>query len=463
MISTKKVRTKTNTNLMTEGNIAKQLFFFSIPLILGNLLQQLYNTADSIVVGNFVGSNALAAVGSGTVLINLIIAFSQGTAVGAGVVIAQYIGAKHKEKLSEAVHTSVAIALIIGAALSLFGVLFSKTLLIWMKTPKEVLSESVVYLRIYFAGLIFNVIYNMAAGIMNAAGNSKRSLRYLAYASVTNIILDLLFVGLLKMGIMGAALATDISQLLSGVLSMLFLMRVNEDYKVTLKKIKLHKESAKKIIRVGLPTGLQNTVISISNVLVQSGINGFGATAMAGFGAYLKVDGFNILPVLSFSMAATTFVGQNYGAGKIDRVKKGMWITLGMVTLYTIVTGALLLTFSHQIIRLFSADTAVIAYGADAMKYFCPFYFVLGILNCLAGTVRGTGKTMPPMIIMLISMCIFRIFWIQLALPRIGTIEGIYMLYPISWAIGAAMMALYTIFGKWIDPKKLIGNNQIPE
>lgn len=444
---------------MTEGNIAKQLFFFSIPLILGNLLQQLYNTADSIVVGNFVGSNALAAVGSGTVLINLIIAFSQGTAVGAGVVIAQYIGAKHKEKLSEAVHTSVAIALIIGAALSLFGVLFSKTLLIWMKTPKEVLSESVVYLRIYFAGLIFNVIYNMAAGIMNAAGNSKRSLRYLAYASVTNIILDLLFVELLKMGIMGAALATDISQLLSGILSMLFLMRVNEDYKVTLKKIKLHKESAKKIIRVGLPTGLQNTVISISNVLVQSGINGFGATAMAGFGAYLKVDGFNILPVLSFSMAATTFVGQNYGAGKIDRVKKGMWITLGMVTLYTIVTGALLLTFSHQIIRLFSADTAVIAYGADAMKYFCPFYFVLGILNCLAGTVRGTGKTMPPMIIMLISMCIFRIFWIQLALPRIGTIEGIYMLYPISWAIGAAMMVLYTIFGKWIDPKKLIGNN----
>ncbi|MDD6355964.1 MAG: MATE family efflux transporter [Oscillospiraceae bacterium] len=444
---------------MIEGNIAKQLFFFSIPLILGNLLQQLYNTADSIVVGNFVGSNALAAVGSGTVLINLIIAFSQGTAVGAGVVIAQYIGAKHKEKLSEAVHTSVAIALIIGAALSLFGVLFSKTLLIWMKTPKEVLNESVVYLRIYFAGLIFNVIYNMAAGIMNAAGNSKRSLRYLAYASVTNIILDLLFVELLKMGIMGAALATDISQLLSGVLSMLFLMRVNEDYKVTLKKIKLHKESAKKIIRVGLPTGLQNTVISISNVLVQSGINGFGATAMAGFGAYLKVDGFNILPVLSFSMAATTFVGQNYGAGKIDRVKKGMWITLGMVTLYTIVTGALLLIFSHQIIRLFSADTAVIAYGADAMKYFCPFYFVLGILNCLAGTVRGTGKTMPPMIIMLISMCIFRIFWIQLALPRIGTIEGIYMLYPISWAIGAAMMVLYTIFGKWIDPKKLIGNN----
>lgn len=444
---------------MIEGNIAKQLFFFSIPLILGNLLQQLYNTADSIVVGNFVGSNALAAVGSGTVLINLIIAFSQGTAVGAGVVIAQYIGAKHKEKLSEAVHTSVAIALIIGAALSLFGVLFSKTLLIWMKTPKEVLNESVVYLRIYFAGLIFNVIYNMAAGIMNAAGNSKRSLRYLAYASVTNIILDLLFVGLLKMGIMGAALATDISQLLSGVLSMLFLMRVNEDYKVTLKKIKLHKESAKKIIRVGLPTGLQNTVISISNVLVQSGINGFGATAMAGFGAYLKVDGFNILPVLSFSMAATTFVGQNYGAGKIDRVKKGMWITLGMVTLYTIVTGALLLIFSHQIIRLFSADTAVIAYGADAMKYFCPFYFVLGILNCLAGMVRGTGKTMPPMIIMFISMCIFRIFWIQLALPRIGTIEGIYMLYPISWAIGAAMMVLYTIFGKWIDPKKLIDNN----
>ncbi len=443
---------KTKSISMTEGNIFKQLFFFSVPLILGNLLQQLYNTADSIVVGNFAGSNALAAVGSGTALINLLIAFAQGTAVGAGVIIAQYIGAKNKEKLSTAVHTSMAIGIIIGAIITVVGILFSKPLLIWMKTPSEVLDDSVRYLRIFFGGLIFNIIYNMAAGIMNSAGNSKRSLRYLAYASITNIVLDLVFVAWFKMGVTGAAVATDISQFVSSVFAVLYLMRVKEDYRLSLKKIRLDKSTARLIIKIGLPTGLQNMVISLSNVLVQSGINGFGATAMAGYSAYIKVDGFNILPVLSFSMAVTTFVGQNYGAGNHKRMKQGMWVTLAMTTVYTIITGVLLLTFSHPIIRMFSADEAVIYYGAEAMKYFCPFYWMLGILNCLAGTVRGTGKTVPPMIIMLISMCLFRIVWIKFAMPQFDSIDGIFILYPISWTIGAVMMVLYTIFGKWQNP-----------
>ena len=263
---------KTKSTSMTEGNIFKQLFFFSVPLILGNLLQQLYNTADSIVVGNFAGSNALAAVGSGTALINLLIAFAQGTAVGAGVIIAQYIGAKNKEKLSTAVHTSMAIGIIIGAIITVVGILFSKPLLIWMKTPSEVLDDSVRYLRIFFGGLIFNIIYNMAAGIMNSAGNSKRSLRYLAYASITNIVLDLVFVAWFKMGVTGAAVATDISQFVSSVFAVLYLMRVKEDYRLSLKKIRLDKSTARLIIKIGLPTGLQNMVISLSNVLVQSGI-----------------------------------------------------------------------------------------------------------------------------------------------------------------------------------------------
>ena len=439
---------------MIEGNIAKQLFFFSIPLILGNLLQQLYNTADSIVVGNFVGSNALAAVGSGTVLINLIIAFSQGTAVGAGVVIAQYIGAKHKEKLSEAVHTSVAIALIIGAALSLFGVLFSKTLLIWMKTPKEVLSESVVYLRIYFAGLIFNVIYNMATGILNAAGNSKRPLIYLAIASVTNIILDLVFIKALKWGVKGAAIATDISQALSCVLAVGYLLRVNSDYKLIVKELKIHGNTAKQIIRVGLPTAIQNMVISFSNVLVQSSVNSYGATAMAGYAAYLKIDGFNILPVLSISMAVTTFTGQNVGAKKPDRIKKGMWNALIMGVVYTVIIGVVILLTSHTVLGLFTKDNEVITYGQLAMKYFCPFYFLLGILNILAGTVRGAGKGVPPMLILLFSMCIFRILWIKIALPFYSTIDGVFILYPISWFVGMVLMVIYTKFGKWL-PKGL--------
>lgn len=439
---------------MTEGNIWKLLIIFSIPLILGNLLQQMYNTADSIIVGNFVGSNGLAAVGSGTALINLIIAFSQGAAVGAGVIVSQNLGARDKQKTKLAVHTAMCIAIILGVILSAIGVIFSRDLLIWMKTPKSVLKDSVLYLQIYCGGLIFNVIYNMATGILNAAGNSKRPLIYLAIASVTNIILDLVFIKALKLGVKGAAIATDISQALSCVLAVGYLLRVNSDYKLIIKELKIHGNTAKQIIRVGLPTAIQNMVISFSNVLVQSSVNSYGATAMAGYAAYLKIDGFNILPVLSISMAVTTFTGQNVGAKKPDRVKKGMWNALIMGVIYTVIIGVVLLLTSHTVLGLFTKDNEVITYGQLAMKYFCPFYFLLGILNILAGTVRGAGKGVPPMLILLFSMCIFRILWIKIALPFYSTIDGVFILYPISWFVGMVLMIIYTKFGKWL-PKGL--------
>lgn len=439
---------------MTEGNIWKLLIIFSIPLILGNLLQQMYNTADSIIVGNFVGSNGLAAVGSGTALINLIIAFSQGAAVGAGVIVSQNLGARDKQKTKLAVHTAICIAIILGVILSAIGVIFSRDLLIWMKTPKSVLKDSVLYLQIYCGGLIFNVIYNMATGILNAAGNSKRPLIYLAIASVTNIILDLVFIKELKWGVKGAAIATDISQALSCVLAVGYLLRVNSDYKLIIKELKIHGNTAKQIIRVGLPTAIQNMVISFSNVLVQSSVNSYGATAMAGYAAYLKIDGFNILPVLSISMAVTTFTGQNVGAKKPDRVKKGMWNALIMGVVYTVIIGVVLLLTSHTVLGLFTKDNEVITYGQLAMKYFCPFYFLLGILNILAGTVRGAGKGVPPMLILLFSMCIFRILWIKIALPFYSTIDGVFILYPISWFVGMVLMIIYTKFGKWL-PKRL--------
>ena len=439
---------------MTEGNIWKLLIIFSIPLILGNLLQQMYNTADSIIVGNFVGSNGLAAVGSGTALINLIIAFSQGAAVGAGVIVSQNLGARDKQKTKLAVHTAMCIAIILGVILSAIGVIFSRDLLVWMKTPKSVLKDSVLYLQIYCGGLIFNVIYNMATGILNAAGNSKRPLIYLAIASVTNIILDLVFIKELKWGVKGAAIATDISQALSCVLAVGYLLRVNSDYKLTIKELKIHGNTAKQIIRVGLPTAIQNMVISFSNVLVQSSVNSYGATAMAGYAAYLKIDGFNILPVLSISMAVTTFTGQNVGAKKPDRVKKGMWNALIMGVLYTVIIGVVILLTSHTVLGLFTKDNEVITYGQLAMKYFCPFYFLLGILNILAGTVRGAGKGVPPMLILLFSMCIFRILWIKIALPFYSTIDGVFILYPISWFVGMVLMIIYTKFGKWL-PKGL--------
>ena len=445
-----KTAVNNNNGLMTEGSIFQKILFFSIPLILGNLLQQLYNTADSVMVGNFVGSNALAAVGASSSMIYLLIAFSQGAAVGAGVIVAQYLGAKDKKSVSDAVHTSLVIAGILGIVLTIAGIVLSRQLLEWMKTPEEVMEQSVTYFRLYSAGMFFGIVYNMAAGILNAAGNSKRSLLYLAVASLTNIVLDILFIAIMDMGVAGAAIATDISQAVSCILSVSFLMRVKDSYQVSLKKLKIHRRIAGSMIRVGLPTGIQNMVISLSNVLVQTSVNGFGAAAMAGYTAYLKIDGFNILPVMSFSMAVTTFAGQNYGAGNYDRVKKGMYVTLAMGFVYTVLTGALLLTFDDQIMGMFSRDAEVITCGKLAMKYFCPFYFILSILHGLSGALRGVGKSIPPMVVLLLSLCVFRIFWIWLVLPHFSTIEGVYLLYPVSWALGAVMIIIYACTAKWL-------------
>ena len=442
--------TENKSKLMTEGSIWKNILLFSVPLILGNLLQQLYNTADSIIVGNFVGSNALAAVGSSGSPIFLLIGFSQGIAVGAGVVVSQFLGARDRQGAQISVHTSLALATILGAILTVGGIAISRSLLTAMNTPAEVLEDAVTYMQLYFGGVLFSVVYNMAAGILNAAGNSRRSLLYLGYASGTNILLDLILIAGLKMGVAGAAIATDISQLVSCVLSLRFLMRVDADYRVTAREVRVDRKMAAKIIRVGLPTGIQNMVISLSNILVQASVNGYGAAAMAGFAAYMKVDGFNILPIMSFSMAATTFVGQNFGAGQIDRVKKALWVTMALSFVYTVITGTLLLLAQDPIMHLFTGDETVVAFGRQAMHYFCPFYWLLGILHGLAGTVRGTGKSVPPMVVLLVSLCLFRIVWIRFALSAFQGIDGVFILYPVSWALGAVLMILYTWRGNWL-------------
>lgn len=442
---------KKKSRLMTEGSIWKSILLFSVPLILGNMLQQLYNTADSIIVGNFVGSNALAAVGSSGSPIFLLIGFSQGIAVGAGVVVSQFLGAKDREGAHTAVHTSLALSVILGAILTVCGIAVSRALLTAMNTPAEVLEDAVIYMRLYFGGVLFSVVYNMAAGILNAAGNSKRSLLYLGVASITNIVLDLVLIAGCRMGVAGAAIATDISQLVSCVLSLRFLMRVEDDYRVTAKEVRVHKKMAVRIIKVGLPTGIQNMVISFSNVLVQASVNSYGAAAMAGFAAYMKIDGFNILPVSSISMAATTFVGQNYGAGRLDRVKRSVWVTLAIGVIYTLCTGAALLAGQDAILHLFTADEAVVTYGKLAMRWFCPFYFLLSILHGLAGAVRGTGASIPPMVVLLVSLCLFRVVWIQFLLPFFSGIEGVFILYPVSWGLGALLMILYAWKGKWME------------
>ena len=443
------VSVKTGKNLMTEGNIWRKIIFFSIPMILGNLLQQMYNAVDSVIVGNYVGSNALAAVGSSTSIINLLIAFSMGASAGAGVVVSQFIGAGNKKGVKISVHTALAIAIILGMILTAAGIIFTPTILKWMRTPEEVMRESVVYLRLYSAGLLFSVVYNMAAGILNAVGDSKRPLIYLGSASFLNIVLDIILINWMKMGIAGAAIATNISQILSCILILMFLSKVPENYQLKFREIKIYKKMAGRIIKIGLPTAIQNTVISFSNILVQSSVNTFGAKAMAGFGAYLKLDGFNILPILSFSMAVTTFTGQNYGAGKTDRLKKGMWVVVIMGVVYTLALGAIILMFSDFFMGIFTQDKEVMYYGIKAMKYFCPFYFLLSIMHGLGGTIRGTGKTVPPMVILLISLCLFRIVWIQFIVPKFNTIDIIYLLYPVSWFVGMVLMVLYAWKGSW--------------
>ena len=439
-----------NSTIMTEGSIWKKILFFSIPLILGNLFQQLYNTVDSIIVGNYIGSEALAAVGSSGSLINLLIGFCIGASAGAGVVIAQFYGAQDREGVRKAVHTTIAIAIAAGAVLTVVGIVATPILLKAMGTPQEVFDQASIYLKVYFGGILFSVVYNMSAGILNAVGNSKRSLVYLMIAATSNIFLDLLFVVVLKMGIVGAAIATDISQLLSCIFIILFLVRSEDVYRVKLKDIRCYDNLLGKILKIGLPTGVQNIVISLSNVIVQSSVNSFGAVAMAGFAAYIKVDGFNILPVLSFSMAATTFVGQNVGAGRLDRVKKGMYVSVAMGIIYTVCTGILLLAFAPQVIGVFTQNGKVVEYGVYIMKFFCPFYWMLGILHILAGTIRGTGKTMQAMVVFLFSLCIFRVLWIWGAMSVSHKIGGVMLGYPLSWLVGLVMILIYVWKGNWM-------------
>ena len=441
------------TTIITEGSIWKKLLMYSIPLILGNLFQQLYNTVDSIIVGNYIGSEALAAVGSSGSIINLLIGFCVGASAGAGVVIAQFFGAQDKEGVRKAVHTTLAIAIAAGVVMTVVGILLVPFLLRAMGTPEEVFGQAVTYLQVYFGGIFFSVIYNMSAGILNAVGNSRRSLIYLMIAAVSNIFLDLLLVVVLKMGIVGAALATDISQLLSCIFILLFLTRSQEIYRVRLREIRFYERMPSKIIKIGLPTGIQHVVISFSNVLVQSSVNSFGAAAMAGFAAYIKIDGFNILPVMSFSTAATTFTGQNIGAGKYDRVKRGMYVSLAMGIIYTIATGILLLIFAPQVIGVFTDNQEVVTYGVYIMKFFCPFYWSLAILHVLSGTIRGTGHTLEPMLVILFSLCVFRVIWITAALSIAHQFSYVMVVYPLSWMVGMILILLYAWKGRWM-PKK---------
>ncbi len=444
---------KIKTNAMTEGPILKSLLLFSLPLIAGNILQQLYNTADSLIVGQFVGDAALASVGMSGTIAFFLMAFMWGASTGSGVIIARYYGAKDHYTLGKAVHTTMILAVIIGAAVSIIGIFVARPFLMVLNCPEDMLDTATLYLRLFFAGMIFNAIYNMAAGILNAVGNSKRTLLYLGISSITNIVLDLFFIAVLKWGVAGAAIATDISQLISAALIVIHLMRCGQPYGLKIRQLKLDPLAAKQIIRTGFPTAIQNAVLSFSNLLIQSGVNSYGTLAVAGFTAYLKVDGFNILPVMSFSLAATTFVGQNMGAGKIDRVKKGTRTVMLMSICYTVAISILMILFRYPILSIFSESEQVLEYGIQCMWALAPFYSLLAVIHSLAGAVRGSGHTVPPMVVILISLCLYRVAWMEIAAPLFNSIVGVYMTYPTSFFVGATLMVIYTLRGKWLIPK----------
>lgn len=444
------MNTKTKSTLMTEGPIWKRMILFAIPLFLGNLFQQLYNTADSLIVGNFLGSDALAAVSSSGSLIFLMVGFFNGISLGAGVVIARYFGAREKDKVQDAIHTTVAFGIVAGILLTAIGLIMTPTFLRWMGTPADVLKNSVLYFRIYFLGSIAFVLYNIFVGILQSVGDSRHPLIYLIISSVTNVVLDLLFIGVFRFGVGSAAVATILSQFLSAILCLIHLMRCKEDYQIHLKKIRFDFPMLKLIISNGLPSGFQNSIISFANVIVQSNINSFGKMAVAGCGAYSKIEGFGFLPITCFALSLTTFISQNLGARQYERAKKGAKFgVLCSITMAEIV-GIIIFFTAPYLVVAFNNDPQVVAFGNAQARTITLFYFLLAFSHCIAGILRGAGKSTIPMFVMLICWCIIRVSYITVAVRIIPDIKVIFWAYPITWTLSSILFIIYYFKADWI-------------
>ena len=434
---------------MTEGSIPRLLINFAIPLLIGNVFQQLYNTVDSIVVGKFVGKQALAAVGCTGPIINMLIGLFAGLAGGAGVVISQYYGAKENEKLRRAVHTAIAFTLILCVVLTLLGAWLAPELLKLMDTPDEVFVEAVEYLRIYFWGLTGLLLYNIGSGILRAVGDSTHPLYFLIFSAVTNTVLDLVFVAVFDMGIAGAAIATILAQFMSAVLTLRMLMRSKEDYRISVRDIGLDKRIFAKICSIGIPSAIQMAVTAFSNIFVQSYINHFDTNCIAGWTAYNKIDAFAMQPMMSLSMALTTFVGQNLGAGKADRAKAGTktGLKLGLAIMITLLIP--LMVFAPQLTGLFNDDKQVVEFGTLFMRLISPFYVCLCINQVYSGSLRGAGDTRATMFIMLGSFVAFRQIYLFITYRLGGGIIPIALGYPAGWIICSTLLLIYYHSGKW--------------
>lgn len=435
---------------LLNGSIWKGIVSFAIPLFLGNLFQQLYNTADSLIVGNFLGSDALAAVSSSGSLIFLMVGFFNGIAVGAGVVISKYFGAKDYEGLKRAVHTDVAFGLVAGLLLTAVGIFLAPQILVLMGTPESVLPNSIIYFRVYFAGSLAFVMYNIVMGILQAVGDSRHPLYYLIFSSIINIVLDLILVGGFRLGVGAAAFATAVSQAASALFCFWRLVRIKDVYQVRIREIRFHKEMLSQIISLGLPSGMQNSIISFANIIVQTNINKFGVMAVAGCGVYSKIEGFAFLPITCFAMSLTTFIGQNLGARQYDRAKKGAYFGIACSVTLAELVGVIVYFLISYLAAGFDSTAEVVAIATRQAHVEALFYCFLAFSHCIAGIMRGAGKSTVPMFVMLASWCIIRITYITVTVHFIPEIQVIFWAYPLTWSISSVIFLIYFLKADWI-------------
>ena len=438
------------TRDLTQGGIYSNIITFALPVFLSQVFQQLYNTADAFIVGKFLGTEALGAVTSSGTLIFLLTSFFIGTTMGAGIVISRYFGEGNMDKVSRAIHTNIAFGVACGVFLTVVGVIFTPTLLIWMNTDEVILPYAIEYFRYYFLGGIALVMYNICRSIMNALGDSRRPLYYLIFSSVLNVALDLLFVGAFKWGVWSAALATVISQMASVILCLIYLCKKGNIFTIEFKKIRFHIDMLREIIKYGLPSGVQNSVIALANVIVQSQINSFGYFATTAYGVHAKVEGFGFLPITSFNMATTTFISQNLGAKEYDRAKKGARFGILAAIIAAETIGILTYIFAPQLIGFFDKSPEVIALGVQQSRTVTLFYCLLAFSHAVAAVCRGAGKAFVPMFVMLSIWCAVRIAYIAIVTHFFDNIALIYWAYPLTWGISSVIYLFYYLFSDWI-------------
>ena len=435
---------------MLHGPMFKKIIFFALPLALSSILQLLFNAADTIVVGRFAGSQALAAVGSNGALINLIVNAFMGLSIGANVIVARYRGQGDDKKINKAVHTSITISIICGIILAFIGFFVAPKLLVLMSTPEDVINLSSLYLKIYFLGIMGLMLYNMGSAILRAIGDSTRPLYFLIFSSVVNTILDLVFVIVFKLGVAGVALATITAQALSAILVLYLLVKSKEAYRLILKDIKLHKSLFTKMLQIGLPAGLQQSITAFSNIFVQGYVNVFGSSVMAGWSSYVKIDQFVLLPVQSIALASTTFVGQNLGAKQIDRAKKGVSTSLRLSVGVTIILSILLNVVGVNLLGVFSHEADVIAAGKIFLRIFSPFYFVICFNQIYAGAMRGAGDSNAPMVIMLFSFVVFRQISLYIGTKFFPSVHFVAFSYPMGWMLCSVLLTIYYYSNRWM-------------